>query len=107
MNPQSLPEWFRPACQEVEAAFAAGRLSHGILIHEDPGAGGLEFARWITQRINCKDSKSAPCGECQSCRWIAAGQHPDVTQLSPEGDSSQILIQRVRDLSADLALTAH
>jgi DNA polymerase-3 subunit delta' len=27
--------------------------------------------------------------------------------LSPEGDSTQILIQSVRDLSADLALTAH
>jgi len=30
-----------------------------------------------------------------------------VTQLSPEGDSKQITIQSVRDLSADLALTAH
>ncbi|MGC4111388.1 MAG: hypothetical protein QM747_13385 [Nocardioides sp.] len=48
-----------------------------------------------------------PCGECQSCKWIAAGQHPDVTQLSPEGDSTQITIQPVRDLAADLALTAH
>jgi DNA polymerase-3 subunit delta' len=101
------PPWFEGARQEIEAALRANRLSHGILIHEDPGAGGLELARWITQRINCKESDNAPCGECQSCRWIAAGQHPDVTQLSPEGDSSQILIQRVRDLSADLALTAH
>jgi DNA polymerase-3 subunit delta' len=100
------PEWFAPARGEVEAALRAERLSHGILIHEDPGAGGLDLARWITQRVNCI-SQPAPCGECQSCRWIAAGQHPDVTQLSPEGDSKQILIQPVRDLAADLALTAH
>ena len=40
MTSKPLPQWFRPACQEVEAAFAAGRLTHGILIHEDPGAGG-------------------------------------------------------------------
>jgi DNA polymerase III subunit delta' len=101
------PTWFENARQEVEAAIAANRLSHGILIHEDPGAGGLDLARWITQRMNCREADRAPCGECQSCRWIAAGQHPDVTQLSPEGDSKQILIQAVRDLSADLALTAH
>ena len=100
------PAWFAAVRDEIDAALQANRLSHGILIHEDPGAGGLELARWITQRMNCT-SQPAPCGECQSCRWIAAGQHPDVTQLSPEGESKQILIQPVRDLAADLALTAH
>jgi DNA polymerase-3 subunit delta' len=100
------PEWFGPAQAEVNAALAAGRLAHGILVHEDPGAGGAKFARWVAQRVNCKE-KAAPCGECQSCRWIAADQHPDVTRLSPEGDSTQIVIQAVRDLAADLALTSH
>ena len=100
------PAWFDAAQKEIHAALRANRLSHGILIHEEPGAGGLDLARWITQRVNCT-SESKPCGQCQSCRWIAAGQHPDVTQLSPEGESKQILIQPVRDLAADLALTAH
>jgi DNA polymerase III subunit delta' len=100
------PTWFDAARKEIEAALEADRLFHGILIHEDPGAGGLELARWITQRVNCT-SQPKPCGECQSCRWITAGQHPDVTQLSPEGESKQILIQAVRDLAADLSLTAH
>ncbi len=103
----TLPPWFDAACREVEAAIAAGRLAHGILVHEDPGSGGLQLATWIAQRVNCKDAKRAPCGECQSCRWIAAGQHPDLTQLQPEGDSTQITVQGVRDLAADLALTAH
>jgi DNA polymerase III subunit delta' len=100
------PAWFEDAQAEVRAAFAAGRLAHGLLIHEDPGAGGLGLARWITQFLNCKAAQK-PCGECQNCRWIAADQHPDVTRLSPEGDSSQILIQSVRDLAAELSLTAH
>jgi DNA polymerase III subunit delta' len=102
-----LPSWFDSARAEVNAALAADRLAHGLLIHEDPGAGGFEFARWIAQRVNCREATRAPCGECQECRWIAADQHPDVTRLSPEGDSTQILIQSVRDLSADLSLTAH
>jgi DNA polymerase-3 subunit delta' len=107
LNTSPSPPWFEPASNEVLAAFGAGRLAHGLLIHEDPGAGGLEFARWITQLVNCRELKRAPCGECQQCRWIAADQHPDVTRLSPEGESSQILIQAVRDLAADLALTSH
>ncbi|MEJ0084068.1 MAG: DNA polymerase III subunit delta' [Pseudomonadota bacterium] len=103
----SLPLWFEDARREVRAALAGDRLAHGLLIHEDPGAGGLELARWIAQTVNCREKARAPCGECQQCRWIAADQHPDVTRLSPEGDSTQILIQAVRDLAADLSLTAH
>ena len=102
-----LPSWFGAACAEVNAAFVAGRLAHGILIHEDPGSGGLELARWIAQRVNCREQSRAPCGECQSCKWIAVNQHPDVLLLAPEGESSQIVIGAVRDLAAELALTAH
>ena len=107
MSTTPLPPWFTVACGEVSAAIAADRLAHGLLFHEDPGAGGMELARWIAQRVNCREPSRAPCGECQECRWIAADQHPDVTRLSPEGDSKQITIQVVRDLAADLSLTAH
>jgi DNA polymerase-3 subunit delta' len=107
MSPSTLPEWFAPAREEVTMALAAGRLAHGLIIHEDPGAGGREFACWVAQRVNCRERSRAPCGECQECRWIAAGQHPDVTLIAPEGDSVQIVIEQVRALVADLALTAH
>jgi DNA polymerase III subunit delta' len=107
MTASVLPEWFAPACAEVQTAFAAGRLAHGLVIHEDPGAGGREFARWIAQLVNCRERARAPCGECQECRWVATGQHPDLTLVSPEEDSVQILIEQVRALVADLALTAH
>jgi len=102
-----LPPWFAVPCGEVNAAIAADRLAHGLLIHEDPGAGGMELAHWIAQRVNCREPSRAPCGECQECRWIAADQHPDVTRLSPEEDSQYIKIEPVRELIADLTLTAH
>ena len=107
MTPSTLPPWFEGARGEINAAIETGRLAHGILIHEDPGAGGLELARWIAQRVNCSEPKGAPCGECQNCKWVTAGQHPDVTRLSPEEDSEFIKIEPVRALIADLALTAH
>ena len=91
----------------MRAALSSGRLSHGVLIHEDSGAGGLLLARWIAQLVNCRESKRAPCGECQECRWIDADQHPDVLRLSPEEDSIQIKIEAVRALIPELALTAH
>jgi DNA polymerase-3 subunit delta' len=102
-----LPPWFAAPCGEVNAAIAAERLAHGLLIHEDPGAGGMQLARWIAQRVNCREPSRAPCGECQECRWIDADQHPDVTVLAPEEDSQYIKIEPVRELIADLTLTAH
>src|SRR5687767_577703 len=101
------PPWFEAPRDQINAALTAERLAHGLLIHVDAGAGGLALARWIAQRVNCREPARAPCGQWQECRWITADQHPDVTRLSPEGESTQILIQSVRDLSADLALTAH
>jgi DNA polymerase-3 subunit delta' len=100
------PAWFEAPRRDIAAAFAAGRLAHGLLVHEDPGAGGLDFARWIAQRVNCRVA-NAPCGECQQCRWIAADQHPDVMRLSPEEDSQYIKIEQVRALIDEMALTAH
>jgi len=102
-----VPAWFDGPQREVRAALAGARLAHGILIHEDPGAGGLEFARWIAQLVNCREADRAPCGECQQCRWVALDQHPDVMRLSPPEDSNYIGIEQVRELIAELALTAH
>jgi DNA polymerase-3 subunit delta' len=103
-----LPDWFARPIADINAAIGAQRLAHGILIHEDPGAGGLELARWIAQRVNCtSEAARAPCGECQGCRWITADQHPDVSRLSPQEDSEYIKVEAVRDLMTDLALTSH
>jgi len=101
------PAWFSEPQREIRAALAGGRLAHGILIHEDAGAGGTEFARWIARLVNCREPQRAPCGECQDCRWIAADQHPDVARIAPLEDSNYIVIEQVRGLIAELTLTAH
>jgi DNA polymerase-3 subunit delta' len=106
MSQGPLPDWFAPACAEVKTAFSGGRLAHGLVLHEDPGAGGREFARWVAQLVNCREP-GAPCGACQECRWVASGQHPDLTLVSPEEESVQILIEQIRSLVADLGLTSH
>ena len=42
------------------------------------------------------------CGECPACRKIAAGRHPDVLNVLPDG--AQVKIEQVRDLCQSLAL---
>ncbi len=101
------PSWLEPQMQPLRAAFAAGRMPHALLIHEAPGAGGEWLAYWTAQLVLCTERERAPCGQCPGCRAVMQRQHPDLMRLAPLADSRQIRIEQVRELSADLALTAH
>jgi DNA polymerase-3 subunit delta' len=50
---------------------------------------------------------AAPCGACLDCRRVVAGEQPDLLTLRPIEDSKEIRIDQVRELAAELALTAH
>lgn len=101
------PEWTTGERSRLGAAFQAGRLPHALLIHEAPGAGGEWLATWAAQLVLCRGPARAPCGACAGCRRVWALQHPDVTWLRATPDSRQIRIEQVRELAAELALTAH
>jgi DNA polymerase-3 subunit delta' len=101
------PPWLAGETAALAAAHRSGRLTHALLIHEAPGAGGEWLATWAAQLVLCREQGSAPCGACVACRRVAAFQHPDLTWLRPLEDSRQIRIEQVRDLSAELALTSH
>jgi DNA polymerase-3 subunit delta' len=101
------PPWVRSEMATLAAAHQAGRLPHGLLIHEAPGTGGDWLAQWVARLVLCQSSPGAPCGACPSCHRVAAAQHPDLMVLQPIEDSRQIRIEQIRELSAELALTAH
>jgi DNA polymerase-3 subunit delta' len=89
------------------AAYKAGRLPHGLLIHEAPGTGGDWLAKWVASMVLCQNVAQAPCGACPGCRRVATAQHPDLVVLQPIEESKQIRIEQIRELSDELALTSH
>lgn len=101
------PAWLEPHMQRLRAVFAAGRMPHALLIHEAPGAGGEWLAYWAAQLVLCARPTEAPCGQCSACRHSGHRQHPDLLSIAPQGTSAQIRVEQVRELSADLSLTAH
>jgi DNA polymerase-3 subunit delta' len=112
--------WLRPAQASFNAALAAGRLGHALLVQASPGQGGGWLATWIAARVFCRtpirvsESSSIvgevgdrPCGRCLECRRVLCGEQPDLLMLRPVDDSKEIRVDQVRELSAELALTAH
>jgi DNA polymerase III subunit delta' len=101
------PAWLGPQIERLRSAYTAGRLPHALLIHEAPGAGGEWLAGWAAQMVLCSHPGEAPCGRCSACQRAAHGHHPDLARVQPLEGSTQIRIEQLRELSAELALTAH
>ena len=105
---------------------------HALLLRGPGGIGKRPLARALAAALLCQTpaADKAACGQCDSCRWLVAGNHPDFRRVSsaaqllddlaegaeagePGGSaaerkaSQQITIEQVRALSSFLALTTH
>ena len=62
-------------------ALVSGRTHHAYLFDGPDGVGKELAARALAARLLCEDDSLAPddeaCGECRSCRLLAAGNHND------------------------------
>jgi DNA polymerase III subunit delta' len=103
----SLYPWLEPAAARLRAAREAGRLPPALLIHEAPGIGGRELAVYAAQLLFCADSP--PCGQCNHCRRIVQGEHPDFIAVGPDPESKlgQITIDQVRAISEQLTVSSY
>jgi DNA polymerase III subunit delta' len=97
--------WLADALSALEGARAVDRMPHALLIDGGAGTGAGCVAMWAAQLVLC--ASAHPCGQCQSCRRVESGQHPDLTLVRPAEDSKQIRVDQVRELCAELALTSH
>ncbi len=98
-------------CEQLWAAVRSDRLHHCYLFEGRTGVGKATVALRLAMAANCEGDPSGPlpCTACRPCRSIAAGQHPDVIELTPDPGkaSGTITVDQVREVLRKLALHRH
>lgn len=77
----------------LDAECASGRIHHTYLFEGRPGMGKRELALEFAKKILCLGD----CGEsqCNSCRKVDSGYHPDVILVEPK--DGKILAEALRE----------
>ncbi|MBD2859673.1 DNA polymerase III subunit delta' [Spongiibacter sp. KMU-158] len=107
-QPATAFSWQMNQWQQLGALLEAKRLPHALLLSGPQGIGKLRFAQAFAHSLLCQDASTfAACGHCQSCRLLAAGNHPDYREISPEEGKRQIGVDQVRQLQSFVGQHAH
>ena len=70
--------------QTLKNALAQGRTAHGYIFSGHRGIGKTTVARILAMALNCRSSDkpvTEPCGVCESCTEIRAGNSVDVIEI--------------------------
>ncbi|MCL6593652.1 MAG: hypothetical protein K6T31_06715 [Alicyclobacillus sp.] len=90
--------------QQLYQQVADGRIPHALLWIGEPMP-ACKFAEFFAKLLLCTGDL-APCGHCPSCRWMAAGNHPDWWLLST-ATGGPVRSEDVEQLQAQLQRRSH
>lgn len=78
-----------------------GIVPHALIIEGPRGCGKRAFALWCAEALLCTSPGHRPCGECDGCRRVQQGFHPD---LHFYGDEKTVGVDSVRELIREAGL---
>jgi DNA polymerase-3 subunit delta' len=89
------------------------RLAHAYIFYSPQGSGKEAFAFELAKTLNCTSDSSRPCGECPSCKKIAAFGHPDVKYIfplkkkTPQNEIIELIKNKAQNPYAAMPVSGH
>ena len=78
----------------LKNAIKENRIAHAYLFAGPRGTGKTTIAKILAKAINCTGD-NPPCNECDNCKAITLGDHPDVIEIDAASNNG---VDEVRDL---------
>ena len=75
-----------------------GRIAHAYLFCGSRGTGKTSTAKIMAKAVNCAEPRNGdPCGECESCRRLAAEESMDVMEIDAASNNGVNEIRELRE----------
>ena len=88
----------RLVCETLKNAILSNRVAHGYIFSGARGVGKTTMARLVAKALNCVQGPTVrSCGQCDSCREIAAGNSVDVLEIDAASNRGIDEIRRLRE----------